>query len=73
MNLDGCYIKTDPNIAPLGIELAFTADDVDAAYAQAVMMGAIPVKEPAAKPWGQVVAYVRDLNGVLVELCSVMS
>jgi hypothetical protein len=26
--------------------------------------------EPVTKPWGQTLAYVRDLNGVLVELAS---
>ena len=25
---------------------------------------------PVTKPWGQTVAYVRDGDGVLVELCS---
>jgi len=26
-----------------------------------------------AKPWGQIVAYVHDTNGVLVEICTPMS
>jgi len=30
------------------------------------------VSEPETKPWGQTVAYVRDRNGFLVELCSPM-
>ena len=28
---------------------------------------------PQEKPWGQVVAYVKDLNGIIVELCTSMS
>ncbi|WP_353954881.1 hypothetical protein [uncultured Methylobacterium sp.] len=32
--------------------------------------GALPVAAPMTKPWGQTVAYVRDGDGVLVELCS---
>ena len=28
------------------------------------------IKLPEAKPWGQVVGYLRDLNGVIVELCT---
>lgn len=28
--------------------------------------------EPFEKPWGQTVGYVRDINGVLIELCSPM-
>ncbi|MFO0110274.1 MAG: VOC family protein, partial [Alphaproteobacteria bacterium] len=31
---------------------------------------AAPLKKPEQKPWGQTVAYVRDLNGFLVEICS---
>ena len=38
----------------------------------AVAVRAVGYVEPHAKPWGQVVAYVRDLNGFLVELCSAM-
>lgn len=53
-----------------GIEIAFVTDDVSAAYQKAVGAGAQPLKEPAQKPWGQIVAYVRDINGVLIELCT---
>jgi lactoylglutathione lyase len=30
------------------------------------------VAEPKTKPWGQIVAYVRDRDGVLVEIGSQM-
>lgn len=53
-----------------GIELAFVTNDVEQAYKKALAAGAVLVKQPEQKPWGQVVAYVRDMNGVLVELCS---
>ena len=32
--------------------------------------GAIVVAPPTTKPWGQTVAYVRDLEGMLVEICT---
>lgn len=70
MNLGGLYQKTDPNSVPLGVELAFVADNVASAYAKAVAAGASPIKEPIEKPWGQVVAYVRAKDGSLIELCS---
>ncbi|AFY92204.1 VOC family protein [Chamaesiphon minutus] len=70
MNLDGRYQKSDLNAPPLGVELAFVTDDVASSYAKAVAAGAISVKEPTAKPWGQVVAYVRAIEGSLIELCS---
>ena len=58
----------DPDAA--AVEVAFVTDDPAAAFARAVAAGARPVQPPAVKPWGQTVAYVRDLNGFLVELCS---
>jgi len=58
------------NKPPLGVEIALVTDDVPALYARAVKAGAIAISEPAAKPWGQMVAYVRDNSGHLVELCS---
>jgi lactoylglutathione lyase len=70
MNLDGHYQKTDLTAMPLGVELAFVTDDVALAYTKAVSAGAIPIKEPIAKPWGQVIAYVRAREGSLIELCS---
>ncbi len=35
-----------------------------------VAAGAVAVAPPAHKPWGQTVSYVRDLNGVLVEIAT---
>lgn len=57
---------------PAGVEIALVTDDVAAAFARAVDAGATTVVDVSQKPWGQQVAYVRDLNGVLVELCSPM-
>ena len=53
-----------------GAEVAFVAIEVAASYRRAIDAGATPLVEPATKPWGQVVSYVRDLNGFLVEICS---
>jgi uncharacterized glyoxalase superfamily protein PhnB len=41
---------------------------VDAADAKAVSAGAVAFRDPEQKPWGQRVAYVREPNGILVEL-----
>ena len=53
-----------------GFEIALITDDVAGAYQRALAGGAHHVTVPAEKPWGQIVAYVRDMNGILVELCS---
>lgn len=56
----------------LGVEVAFTTADVQKAYDTALAAGAKSVSKPEQKPWGQTVAYVRDNNGFLVELCTPM-
>ena len=61
-----------PGGVPAGVEVGLVAADVAMAYAAAVAAGATAVKPPMQKPWGQTVAYVRDCNGFLVEICSAM-
>jgi lactoylglutathione lyase len=56
----------------LGVEVAFVTAEVQKAYDTAVAAGATSVSKPEKKPWGQTVAYVRDNNGFLVELCTPM-
>ena len=65
-------VAASPNQPPLGFEIALVASDVPALYARAVEAGATAVSEPATKPWGQTVAYVRDQDGHLVELCTAL-
>jgi len=71
-NLPAGIRKNDPTGLPAGIEIAFVSQDVDAAFEAATQAGAARVAEPTIKPWGQKVAYVRDLDGVLVEIGSEM-
>lgn len=66
-------IATNPNRPeqlPGAFEVCLVDPDVQAAFDRAVQAGCVPLMDPATKPWGQVVAYVRDLNGCLVELAS---
>ncbi|MEP6505905.1 MAG: VOC family protein [Betaproteobacteria bacterium] len=55
--------------APTG-EIALVTDDVAGAVERAVDAGAKLVQEATDMPWGQTIAYVGDLNGFLVELCT---
>jgi lactoylglutathione lyase len=66
----GVYHASAPEKPPLGLEIAFVTDTPEEGYAQAIAAGATEVAKPEKKPWGQVVSYVRDLNGFLVEICS---
>jgi lactoylglutathione lyase len=72
-NLPNGFIRNDRANPPAGIEIGFTTEDVAATFAQAVAAGALVVVGPKLKPWGQTVAYVRDRDGVLIEICSPMS
>jgi len=65
---DGQFASPDGKV--LGVEIAFVTGDVQKAYDTAVAAGARSVSKPEKKPWGQIVAYVRDNNGFLVELCT---
>lgn len=66
------YDKMSLKNKPAAFEIGFVTTDVEEAYKKAVKAGATPVSEPKSKPWGQVVSYVRDCNGFLVEICSPM-
>ncbi len=66
-----CEFRENGLLAPAaGFEVAFTTIDVEAAYQRALAAGATAISPPTAKPWGQVVAFVRDKDGIIVELCS---
>lgn len=71
-NLPGGLRKNDPSGPPAGIEIALIAEDVEVAFRSALEAGATKEAEPKTKPWDQIVAYVRDPDGVLVEIGSKM-
>lgn len=56
-----------------GIEISLVTDHVEQQFDKAILSGAISVVKPTQKPWGQIVSYVRDNNGCLVEICSPMN
>ena len=64
------YEEAAPDKAAPPIELGLVTEEVETAFAKAIAAGAVEVKKPEQKPWGQVVGYVRDNNGFLVEICS---
>lgn len=71
-NLTEGFTKSDPKKAPLGVELAFTTTHIQADFERALEAGAIEAGPLVAKPWGQMVGYVRDINGFLIEICTPM-
>lgn len=61
--------STSESAAP-GVSFTLVSDDVPGDWARAVEAGATVVESPAAKPWGQVVGYLRDPHGLIVEVAS---
>lgn len=72
-NLKDGFIESDLKQKPFAIEIGFTTDNVEALYQHAIQSGAVAEAAPALKPHGQTVAYVRDIDGFLVEICTPMS
>src|SRR4051812_46693820 len=68
-NLKDGFMESSLNQKPFGIEIGFTTEDVSSTVRKAAEAGAVMVAEPKTKPWGQVVAYVRDPDGFLIEIC----
>jgi lactoylglutathione lyase len=71
-NLPQGFRENRATDVPAGIEIVFVTSDVKGAYAHAMKEGAVSISEPETQPWGQEVAYVRDLNGVAIELAAPM-
>jgi len=69
-NLKDGFIGSTLDQKPFGIEIGFSTIDVSDAVNRAVDAGAVLLAAPTTKPWGQVVAYVRDPDGFLIEICT---
>ncbi|MFN6377791.1 MAG: VOC family protein, partial [Flavobacteriales bacterium] len=72
-NLTNGFLESSLTEKPFGIEIGFTTENVEDVAAAAVQAGATIAENPKTKPWGQVVAYIRDIDGFLVEICTPMS
>ena len=69
-NFSGGYVSATESDKPLGTEIALVADDVTSIHKSALNHGAVELKAPETKPWGQTVSYVRCPSGILLELCT---
>ncbi len=61
-----------PDVKTPVFELALKTDDVRADLDRALAAGATLEQEVRDEPWGQTTAYVSDVNGYLVEICSLV-
>ena len=71
-NFIGGHVHAHSSAQPLGMEIALVTPDVAGAHQSAIACGARELAPPTAKPWGQMVSYVRAPDGCLVELCTPM-
>ncbi len=64
------FRESGPEEPAPAVEVGLVTDDVPREVERAVSAGARLVAPPSEKPWGQTVAYIRDPDGFLVELCT---
>lgn len=64
------FEKVETHKKPVGIEMAFVTNNIETDFQRALNAGALVFEEVVEKPWGQKVGYVRDINGILIEICT---
>ena len=72
-NLSKGFIESSAEKQPFGMEIGFVTDDVENTVYNALKAGATLVEKPKTKPWGQMVAYVSDPDGFLIEICTAIA
>ena len=71
-NFSAGFSESSLSNKPFGVEIGFATDNVEKTMQQAIAAGGVLAQEAKEKPWGQVVGYIRDLDGFLVEICTPM-
>ncbi len=69
-NFKSGFEKSNNSGKPFGVELAFTTENIETDFQNALNMGATEFEPLTEKSWGQKVGYVRDNNGFLIEICT---
>ena len=59
-----------PDDVPTTALLAFDTETLERDWQRALAAGATVVKKPEPKPWQQTVGYLRDPDGIVIELCT---
>ena len=61
---------TRAELTPPGVMLVLVTDNIEADWARALAAGASAIAPPERKPWGETAGFLRDVNGLIVELCA---
>jgi lactoylglutathione lyase len=71
-NLKSGFQESNLSKQPFAIEIAFSTNEVEKVYEAALAAGAVAESPATHKSHGQTVAYVRDPEGFLIEICTPM-
>ncbi len=69
-NLKNGFRESRLEEKPFGIELGFVTENVNEILNRIQENGGSILEAAKKKPWGQIVAYIRDIDGFLIEICS---
>ncbi len=50
--------------------ISFITDKVEETYHAALANGGVSITAPRQEPWGQIIARVRDINGIAISIAS---
>ena len=64
------FKKISNSKKPFGVEFAFTTENIEKDFQNAINSGATVFEPLTEKSWGQKVGYVLDNNGFLIEICT---
>ncbi len=64
------FDKIEKSDKPVGVEMAFTTENIEKDFMKAIDAGATEFEPLTEKTWGQKVGYVLDNNGLLIEICT---
>ena len=66
----GNYRKHDPHEAPIASVISFVTEDVQAVYDTAMKSGSTSITAPKTEAWGQTIARIRDINGIVISIAT---
>jgi uncharacterized glyoxalase superfamily protein PhnB len=69
-NFKNGFKKINSSEKPFGVELAFTTENIETDFKNAIEFGATEFEPLKEKTWGQKVGYLRYNNGFLIEMCT---
>jgi len=64
------YRKHSLQEPPVASVISFVTENIEAVYDAAVKLGAETITAPKTEPWGQRIARVRDINGIVVSIAT---